>query len=268
MISSIRKTRGFLLAATLAVLTILLSGDLMVVGAQETVTDDPVQPPEQEKFVATDALAIPWRDGNIGCEYGSAVPTLDCPPAAGTAYPTSDVLVLYNGDGTLWYRFSVDWRSPIFWKDNKIGFVPFTNHFLFALRLVGESPHWYEVEVNEETGATKYILKSEPRMWSKVTWSFAFSASFSVKIDQDRVKLRDKPDGKVVKETADKKFVLLKFVKLDGDWMYLDARRNVGWTQVAYHGWVRWRKGRDILVGSLLNRYKIPEPASDETKNH
>ena len=185
MISSIRKTRGFLLAATLAVLTILLSGDLMVVGAQETVTDDPVQPPEQEKFVATDALAIPWRDGNIGCEYGSAVPTLDCPPAAGTAYPTSDVLVLYNGDGTLWYRFSVDWRSPIFWKDNKIGFVPFTNHFLFALRLVGESPHWYEVEVNEETGATKYILKSEPRMWSKVTWSFAFSASFSVKIDQE-----------------------------------------------------------------------------------
>jgi hypothetical protein len=265
MTYGIRKYSRSLLITTFVLSVILVSNGRA--RAQEAASNDPLQPPQQEKFVATDALAIPWRDGNWGCEYGSAVPTPDCPAAAGVAYPSSDILALYNQDGTLWYRFSVERRSPIFWKDNKMGFMPFASHFLLALRLVGESPHWYEVEVNEKNRATKYILKSESRMWSKVTWGFAFSASYSVKINQDRVKLLDKPEGEVNKEVADKKFVLLKFAKLDGDWMYLEAHRNVGLTRVIDHGWIRWRNGRDILVGSVLNDDKVPEPTSDQAEN-
>ncbi len=72
--------------------------------------------------------------------------------------------------GTLLHRSYIyrnpkkDFRSlTLFWEDN-----PHTA----ILRMTGESANWYEVEVNEQTKATKYVLKNEPMMWAKITWEY------------------------------------------------------------------------------------------------
>jgi hypothetical protein len=183
----------------------------------------------------------------------------------------SDILSLYNPDGTLWFRFSVSSKSPdYFYTNTEMDFKPFSLIGAFekypdglVLRLVGESKHWYEVEINEKTRATKFISKSDP-MWSRATWDFLFSWSRNIKINQNQVKLRDKPNGEVIKETADAYFGSFWFEKLDGDWMYISGIGSIKFPYETRHGWIRWRKGRDILVGSILNQNKIPEVTAEK----
>ena len=264
----IRKKDRFLLFATLA-LSVILTSVSQIITAQEVATDDPIQPPGQEAFVASDSVAIPWRVSDMGCRTGTVYPTQNCRLINNAEFDKADILTLYNLDGTQWYRFSLSSKSPDYFHTNtKMHFKPFAlwgfqdyPHAL-VLRLIGESDHWYEVEVNEKTRATKYILKSDP-MWVKTTWSFLFGWSYNVVVDQNRIKLLDKPDGEVIKETADAFFNKLKFVKLDGDWMYVGGIGSAKWPFTRRYGWIRWRKGRDILVGSRLNGDKIPEPVPD-----
>lgn len=228
------------------------------------IEDNKLLPPLEEKFeIATD-LVVPWRSS--GCYIGTIrVQEAGCHRVTEKESLSSDMLNLYNEDGTLWYRFSVQPSSPDYYLRNpKLGFLPFGTYPKIVmgvfLRMVGESPNWYEVEVNEETRATKFVLKNEPMMWAKTKWSYWLMEINLLKFIGEQQQLRDKSDGKIIEESADAKFENVKFIKADGDWAYVEG----GVYQKTYRGWIRWRKDRDILVKDLYGVFNFAKPKVDD----
>lgn len=223
--------------------------------------DSELLPPSEEKFQpdASD-LVVPWRSNGCYVDINGAVEP-GCHNVTEKESLSSDMLNLYNEDGTLWYGFSVQPKSPdYYFRDPKLGFLPFgttpTTPTTIFLRMVGESPNWYEVEINEETHATKFVLKNEPMMWEKSKWSRWLMIINLLKFVGEQPQLRDKPDGQVIEESADAKFENVKFLKADGDWALVEG----GVYQKTYQGWVRWRKGRDILVKDRYGAYNFAKP--------
>lgn len=230
-----------------------------------------IEKPENEKFHAASELVIPWRDSHRGCDGGSRYKRPNCPDVK---FPENDQRVnlsLYNADGTLWYRFNVEFKggvAPDFLSDKFKPLAPKTRKDHLAgtvvLRLVGESSNWYKVEINEETRETKFIQKADVN-WAKVSWEFMFNWTARIWVDQKLVKLRDKPDGKIIEKYSETRMNWILFEKLEGDWMYV-AGSNILEPKGPFYGWIRWREGRNILVGSLLNNNKIPKLSPDVEK--
>ena len=238
---------------------------------------DQILPPSQEKFQERDQLVSPWRES--GCDFTvDEFNQSDCYrlDVHDSRYDTSHILTLYDDSGLIWYRFSILWRGdpnvkyPIhFTEDPKIGFLPFSlTHQkwtgIVILRMVGESPHWYKVEVNENTQATQYVLKSDP-MWVKKEWSYWLYEGLSLKLGENNSFLFDKPNGKIIEETTNQKFDGVQLIKVEGDWAYVKQFSKLD--NHLYKGWVRWRKGRDLLVGCILNDMKVPETKIDAGNN-
>jgi hypothetical protein len=227
---------------------------------QHVSQNEQILPPIEEKFQEATDLVSPWRSS--GCNpLAAEFREPNCYFVKTDVWRKSDVLMLYNEDGSIWYRFSIDFQSPdYFLDDKKMGFIPFATPYgnsgtphIVLLRMVAESPHWYEVEVNEQTRATKFVLKSDP-MWGTTKWSYWLYESGLLRLGGKQA-LRDKPNGKIIEETANFSFDKVKALKVEGDWVYVQGFLNPN----RYFGWVRWRKGRNILVGSLYNNAKVPE---------
>lgn len=176
-------------------------------------------------------------------------------------YIAAHRLSIYDSDGGLWYQFSLDYDEPDYFKrKEKQGFKPFSTvgseaPYIVVLRLSAESPNWYQVEVNEGTRDTKFIAKADP-MWGRTKWTTWLNRSFNLHPDLRVNKLRESPGGKVIQEFAELKYTRMMFVKAEGDWALVDG--NVHF-KGSYKGWIRWRRGREILVGWVLNDDKIPE---------
>ena len=229
--------------------------------AQTAGLEKQFRPPRAERFAETDAVAIPQRDYDLTCNAASAHPRKDCPikeSASMRNYTKSHVLSLYGGDGELWYEFDLLTSSPAYFANNKerrLRPLGDGGGYSVFLRMVRESRGWYEVVANERTGATAFIRRDDP-LWRKATWSEVFDWSRNVAVDQAAVKLRDAPDGKVIAEYEDVHYNRLKFIKLDGDWMYVEGIRTI--PRALYYGWIRWREGRNILVCSVINNKLAP----------
>jgi hypothetical protein len=231
-------------------LLLLISGTSLTVSGQEKLSSDGKKPlpPVEEIFEKTDGLALPWRDS--GCT--GINPVLDkpnCQHISGAEWNASDALTLYNEDGSVWYHFGIEQtNSNYFGKTKKEGFLPFAFRAgrmagSVFLRMVSESPSWYEVEVNEDTQTTKYILKSDP-MWAKRDWDHLFILMKFFKTKENAPELLDKPEGKVTEESAGWTWSHLQFIKTEGDWAYVRGVRN----SQHYYGWIRWRQNREILA--------------------
>ena len=259
------KSRLFCILLTFSFLVICFS----TVAAQ-TMEDkeDKVLPPSEEEFQKASDLVGPWRQS--GCLYSIDIDTFywsvaypDCVHVSGQQSAATHFLTIYNADQSVWYGFSIDWQKPDFFKKKpKKDFLPVATsireYFDFVvLRMTGESKHWYEVEVNEQTRDVKYILKSDPA-WAKSNWEYwLFKGtgrpySNYLLVDGKREMLRDKPDGKIIEKPGDFDVDKLYFVKADGDWAYVKMPGN------SLRGWIRWRNGREFLVGCIFNGFKIP----------
>lgn len=252
--------RKLLFAAVINV--VFLAGALSLFGQDAGNANDPIAAPRDEKFVEAKDLIVPWRSDSCNKDMvGHDGREANCSDVKYEQYVSSHRVDLYDSDGSVWFRFSLSPREPDYFLDNaKIAFKPFGTSpgrwpDMVALRMTRESPNWYEVEVNEDTRATKYVLKSDP-LWSRTTWEIWLSRSYNLWPDLKINKLRDKPNGKVIEEWADLTYNRLTFVKAEGDWALVDG--NVGF-RGSYKGWIRWRKGRDILVGWIFNDKKPPE---------
>lgn len=228
-----------------------------------------ISPPAEEKFIPTDALATPWRSS--GCQINTRSPELDCYTVSAEERMVSHILTLYDENGLLWHRFSVSSESPVyFFKYKKEGFLPFATGGLrdwpmtVFLRMVGESPNWYKVEVNETTRETKYAPKTD-RMWSKTSWSYWLYFRTSFEVDFSLTPLYDKPDGRILDETSDLDTELKSvFIKAEGDWAYVVTSQN----QKRYEGWIRWREGRNLLVKiPYFNVSEVPEDETEDEEN-
>lgn len=132
---------------------------------------------------------------------------------------------------------------------------------IVILRMTRESPNGCGADINEDTKATKYVLEND-RRWTKVTWSYWLKEDPRIYTDNQQMRLLDKPDGKVIEESANINFSTMWFIKADGDWALVSG----GYNMQRYQGWIRWRKGRELLVGCNLNNGKIPIATIDDGK--
>ncbi len=237
----------------------------------QTITgNEELLPPSQEKFEKATDLVAPWRD--TGCYHGNILyKEPNCPVIRDDEYLKADSLSLYDRNGTVWYKFSLTpSKDDYFLKNKKDLFSPFAvpgmtiNPYLprkVILRMTGESEHWYEVEINEKTRETRFVLKNDST-WAKTNWSYWLYFWTNLKIDGNKTKLLDKPDGKVIDSSSEIVFDTLRFLKSDGEWANVKGFHN----NKEYIGWIRWRSDRNILVGCIFNDLKLPEmPVNENT---
>lgn len=220
-------------------------------------------PPKEEKFVPSQDLVGTWR--SIGC--GKIV---DERPEHGCSkieyskeFQSSFVFTLYNSDGTIWWRASLVGEANHFWVHKNQGFQPFainskTNPDGIVLRMVAESKNWFEVEINERTRKTKYIWRKDPA-WAKTPWEFWLKLGVTLRVPDKEEPFRDQPDGKVLDGSGSRNSDWVTFLKRDGDWAYVEDTNPYGLAPSRVRGWIRWRNGRELLVGCYLNNDDLPE---------
>ncbi|MGD9561360.1 MAG: hypothetical protein AB7F88_03440 [Pyrinomonadaceae bacterium] len=195
-------------------------------------------------------------------------PTKDCQAIPLKEQEKYKIVSIYDADGSIWLKFRIwhpqeagyfevkDSFSPLYPSHERLRRSKEKLYGTVVMRLSKESPSWYQVEVNEKTRETKFILKSDP-VWAKVDWTDIFNESINVLIDPARTKLLETPNGKPLTNCSDRREEH-RFSRLEGDWMLVNQNSTC-------EGWVRWRNGRDILVGSLLNDQRIPQVEGRET---
>ncbi len=259
-------TKLFSLVYVICLLTIFI----LPVVAQQANADskqDKLLPPAEEKFAVADAIASPWRVGECPDDFYKIS---DCHKVSGK-YELRHTSI-YNNDGSLWYVYSNQSSEPDYYRRNKtMDFLPFAGVGDYGrdaiLRMVGESDHWYKVEVNENTQTTKFILKSDSR-WEKTTWDFWLARIAYFAVDENgKTQTYDKPNGNIIGQSLDSKIKLLRYLgKRDGDWAYFQVQITGQFcypveskSEQCYPGWIRWRKDRDFLVKPDNILFKLTE---------
>jgi len=223
--------------------------------AQERDFGNKIDRPSAESFEVRDHVLAPARDSV--CPGNESIRTPNCPVWPASEYVEAHRLTLYNIDGSEWRRFSLT-DEPDYFVDVKdlipVGSYRDPSPTIILLRLVAESEHWYKVEINEKTRETKYALKTDP-LWAKTRWYTWLNNSYYLVPDYNANKLRKKPDGDVIDNYAEVGCKGLRFLEQDGDWIKGECKLS---EDRHYVGWIRWRMGRDILVGWMGNGYRSP----------
>lgn len=113
-------------------------------------------------------------------------------------------------------------------------------------------------------GKTYHVITKDA--WDKreiATLYNAVTYNITLKVDPSRTPLLDKPDGKIIEESSQTSIMKVDLLKTEGDWAYVRTDIN----QKEYDGWIRWRKGRYILVGTVFTNQKIPDVKLDTENN-
>ncbi len=273
-----RILKGGEMTEFLTKVTILIAISIFTfeVGISQDVGDPT---PGREKFSDATGLMVPWRSG--GCILmGRANKLSSCYLVTFKQYDQLSRVSLFNENGSLWHVVDVRPENPgYFWTDPilKDELVPYSTGRssiggkelypqLIVLRIIAESPHWYQVVVNERTGAIKYVKRSD-ELWKRTTWDHWLADGFDLYLPNDHPPLLDGPNGKVVPESAELRFTRVFFVRTDGDWAYVYGRELVSGKLIAHqYGWIRWRKGTHLHVGCLLNNFIVPEPEEESSE--
>lgn len=255
----------FCTKASLFLLLILTVNNIVLSQTNSVEQNKELRLPSEESFEKEAQLVMSWRIIRCLREEKEVNPP-NCPEDISPAiYDASDLVTLYNSDGTIWYNFSLNpWNQRYLLKNKKEGFLPFAADASIkglTLRMVSESPNWYEVETNEETQATKFILKND-RVWVKVTWNYFLARVRLLSFDgENQPQLYDKPNGNVIEETSEIKWKDVGFLlKIEGEWAYVEGYKP----SKNYEGWVRWRKGRKILFESKFFKDKFGKQIFNE----
>ncbi|NOT46298.1 MAG: hypothetical protein HOP17_00915 [Acidobacteria bacterium] len=240
----------------------LISG-VVSVFAQNPEMIKRLRPPDKEKFSGVESgLIIPRLIRQQTCGILTPNPEPPCREIISVKEQGKySTVSIYNSDASIWSELKIEPRDPKYFDVDLSSFSPvFPNsefkvdigklYGLIVMRITRESPDWYEVEINEKTRQTKFILKADP-MWAHVDWYELFNMSFHVYIDPSRTTVLDAPNGKPIECKFDdpKRHI---FSRLDGDWMLVNK------DSPRCEGWIRWRNGRKMLVGSRLTDWKIP----------
>jgi hypothetical protein len=251
--------------ASLFLLLIIAVNNIVLAQSNTVKQNIELRPPSEESFEKDEQLLMSWR--TISClREEKEVHPPNCPERISPAiYRASDAVTLYNHDGTIWYNFSINpWSPNYLLKNRKEGFLPFSADAGvegITLRMVFESPNWYEVETNEETQATKFILKNDP-VWMKISWNYFLAKVRLLSFDEEnQPQLYDKPNGSVIKETSEIKWKDVRFrLKIEGEWAFVEGYKP----STTYQGWVRWRKGRKLLFESNFFKDKFGKQIFNE----
>jgi hypothetical protein len=217
-----------------------------------------INAPASEKFKPASDLVSPWRSSGCPIENRSLWEP-GCHFVVSDEWEKTSFVTVYDADGTVWFSFDLNPESPqYFRKQSNTELLPLSPPVgdpapEVVLRMVAESPSWYEVEVNKGTGQTKFIMKSDP-LWARTTWDFWLGRSQALIPGPASGPMLDAPDGKIIQRSADIKFERVRFSKRDGDWALVWWRID----NEEYRGWIRWRLNNEIVVGCNLTGYKVP----------
>jgi hypothetical protein len=247
---------------------------LLAVGQSADPNAAAVSLPKNEAFASSNDLVMPKRSYWRTCSPGSAGYRSDCPTTSPQEWKNSHLLTLYDSNGKKAFDFSVspdDARyflnigSPI---SNPLGAMPIhykngniLNSEFIILRIAKESEHWYEVEINESTGETRYVLKADP-LWKRITWAEMFCIESNVVVNTSTTKLYDKPEGQEIRKCNGQIPERFWFEEIKGDWLHVRSNPSDSAEAIRLpdcEGWIKWRDARKILVGSVLNGMEVPD---------
>ncbi len=217
--------------------------------------------PQKELFKSEDGLVGSWQ----GCfkmpderhEHGCYKKSY------AKEFQSAQNFTLFNADGTVWLHASrlenAEYRQSglQYFGDSKKEFEPFSSNGRdIVLRLTAESPSWFEVEVNETTRETKFVHKTDPA-WAKTNWEFWSKIEGTIVIPDDQ-RLRRTPNGEVLERTKDRILGDVRLVRTDGDWAHVETIEVPLSSAEQFRGWIRWKRGRAIMIGCFLNQRRVP----------
>jgi hypothetical protein len=222
---------------------------------QELSEAEPIPAPNEEEFRKADGLIEAFESRNTACLMNKK---LNCRFIRTSPEDGRDVLTFYDSNGKLWFSYDRVHGNKKDLLPPEID--PITWSGLGLYRLVGESANWYKVEINDKTRETKFILRSDEN-WVKIDWAERFFRNPPIYLPPG-VNLKDKPDGEVIEEYRHRHYDQLYYDRMEGEWMRVQAVDKTNIQNPRFFGWVRWRDGREILIGSFLSGHRIPEPRS------
>ena len=206
-----------------------------------------VPAPREEKFApGGDFAVVPWHAARCPIGNYKFEVRVDCEEFRG-ASKAYEIHFLVNENGETWNEISRIASNPKHPnRTKKPGFKPVGmihgEWGSVAMRLVGVSDNWYEVEVNYETRETMYAPRFG-EMWRAVSWALVLD-QHTVTITGQSVKILDSVDGKPIPELDVLPGLEALVENIEGDWAKVILRRD----DKLHYGWVRWRDGRKFLV--------------------
>lgn len=226
------------------IFAIAVTSSMLVIGIRGQSTTELSSKPSNEIFKPDDDLI------SDAINSGKRI-ALDVSP--------QETIRLYNEDGSIWYEFSFNKNSPIYYEKNKKSdFEPFVepiNGFGTSLlfRIKASSENWYEVIVNESTKMCKYIPKNDPVLdrlsFEKILLN---ELSHSITFNAINNPLRQTPNGDI-KNIEFKENDYFTVIGIEGDWLKMSLNKT------KESGWIRWRKNRKILIGCAGLLWKVEE---------
>jgi hypothetical protein len=159
------------------------------------------------------------------------------------------MIQFFNKDGTLWYEFS-------FYNDEGAGkpastnvdFRPLSFHldyFVLALKCIATDASRFEVVVNEATGLTKYLRKSD-RALKLDTWEDHILRLFAVDFNRLKNPVLSAPSGNVISIRIPKD-TFFHPVEIKGNWLKVrwdvtDEGKNTR------YGWIKWKENSNLII--------------------
>ena len=162
----------------------------------------------------------------------------------------------------------------------KMGLVRFGPELKFAVvdtganffRVIGNQVGMEEFVIKKVPGAAYYSeermisdnncsncpgSKYNPRWYVFETWErYLKRVEF---ITKDSLVLYDVPDGKVLFESKDQTFLPFSVKEVKGDWIKVNkgfGRESNFDTERKYDGWIKWRKGWELLIDITERTYE------------
>jgi len=160
-----------------------------------------------------------------------------------------------------------------------MGLVAYSPELTF--RVVDTTENSFEVIINEKSIKTALIKKEKngvyytnendclsdmfgsnknkfnPKWYIFETWErYLRRVEF---ITKDSLVIFDKPNGEIIFENINRRFLPFKVVKVDGDWIKLekDPQREFNFDNTKnYDGWTKWRQNNRILIRIFEHTYE------------
>lgn len=176
-------------------------------------------------------LGMAYPQMGMGVFHFYAAPAMDALPNPAQA---TDSLTFAKGEHFTNITSAPPWFVPAHMK---------LDYDLLLLKVITLARNWVEVEVNAVDGTTRWVGRGEVEV---VTWpEFITSVNTVEVLDVLANPVRIKPlDQAAV--LADGANALLVPLAVQGDWLMVSTNGLAD--RIAPTGWIRWRKGDELLV--------------------
>lgn len=175
---------------------------------------------------------------------------------------TKGLIRIYDASGKIWHV--VDYFDDSLDAMSEPGgkFRPFnyqTGNFRLQMLCTGKSKHWFEVVVQGESFPVvkKYVKADDPLLKYR-TWEEYLVGNNNLRFDpEDNPVLRSPNGDRVTLGPVSMEDWIP--ISSQGDWLRIrwgagDNNKDVGHPRsrnIGQEGWIRWRRGDDILVGEF-----------------